>query len=106
MLWTNTTSVVRDRLQESVRRDSATELATVNSRAMEGEAGLSWVDARYQIADSQTDQARIEKFEEVLQQVINEAQWSDHGRGNDAGSTTGKERPRRFRQEASEGGLR
>ena len=67
----------------------AIELATVKTRATEGEADLEWIDARYQIADCLTKHAR-RKSEEALQQVINRAQW----------------RTGRFRQEASESGIR
>ena len=58
----------------STDKRPATELPTVKSRAMEGEADLTWIDARYQIADCLTKHAS-RKAEEVLQQVINKAQW-------------------------------
>ena len=79
-------------LHDAVHKDSAApsstdkRLATVKSRAAEGEADLRWIDARYQIADTKH---ASRKSEEVLQQVINQAQWADHRRGNDAGNTTG-----------------
>ena len=58
----------------STDKRHATELPTVKSRAMEGEADSTWIDARYQIADCLTKHAS-RKAEEALQQVINKAQW-------------------------------
>ena len=52
----------------------AIELGIVMSLAAEGEADLRWTNARYQIADCPTQHAS-RKSEEVLQQVINQAQW-------------------------------
>ena len=88
----------------------AIELATVKSRAAEGEADLRWFDARYQIADCLTKHAS-RKSEEVLQQVINQARWritaeetmlETRGREREREREREGERPRRFRQEASE----
>ena len=44
----------------------AIELATVNSRATEGEADVRWIDARYEIADCLAEHAS-RKTEGVLQ---------------------------------------
>ena len=83
------------------------ELAIDKSRASEGEADLRWIDARYHVADCLTKHASG-KSEEVLQQVVNQAQ----GRitAEETMLETRREererervRPRRFRQEASEG---
>ena len=71
----------------------AIEVAIVKSRATEGEADLRWIDARYQTADASRSMKRYCSETSV--------------RRIDAGDTTGRERererPRRFRQEASEG---
>ena len=52
----------------------AVEPAVVKSRAAEGEADLRWIDARYHIADYLTKHV-LRKYQEVLQQMINQAQW-------------------------------
>ena len=52
----------------------AIELATVKAKAVSGETGLRWIDARHQIADCLAKHTS-RKSEAVLQKVLNEAQW-------------------------------
>ena len=65
----------------------------VKSRAAEGEADLRWIDARYQIAECLTEHA-LRTSEEVLQLVINQAQWRIAGEEYNAGDTTGRKKDR------------
>ena len=81
------------------------ELAIVKSRAAQSEADLRWIDARYQIADKLATHAS-RKSEEVPQQVINQAQWRITAKETMLETRREERRPRRFRQEASEGGMR
>ena len=84
----------------------ATDLAIVKSRATESEADLSWIDVRYQIADCLIEHAS-RRSEEVLQREINQAQWritAEDTMLETRREERGRERPRRFCQEASEGG--
>ena len=83
----------------------AMELTIVKSRAAEGEADLRWIDARYQIADCRTKNAS-RKSEEVLQQVINQAVWRIKADETMSRHDGKRERPRRFRQEPSDSGIR
>ena len=52
----------------------AIELAIVKAKAVSCETDLSWIDARYQIADCLTKYAS-RKSEAVLQTNLQEAQW-------------------------------
>ena len=52
----------------------AIELAIVKDKAVSGETGSRWIDARYQIADCLTKHAS-RKSEAVLQKIQQEAQW-------------------------------
>ena len=83
----------RSKGKEPLLHQRTNELAIVQSRAMEGEADLRWIDARYRIADCPTKHAS-RKSEEVLQQVINRAQWENCRRRNDAGNAASRERER------------
>ena len=87
----------------STDKRHATELPIVKSRAVEGEADLTWIVARYQIADCLTKHAS-RKAEEALQQVINKAQWwTTEEETMLETRRTERERPRKLRQTATEG---
>ena len=86
--------------KEGADPSSTNKRLAIKSRAAEGEADVSLIDALCQITDCLTKHAS-RKSEEVSQQVINQAQRLI--KGSDAGNTTGRERgrPRRFRQETT-----
>ena len=86
----------------------AIELEFVKSRAMEGEADFLWIGARTVPDCRQSHEARIEEVRRGVATRSRSSGVADHRRGNHAGDTTGRERetPRRFHQEASEGGTR